>query len=153
MLTLRSMLYFCIKIRLWIRRKNDFQLTCMMNRRWSASFPPVSHSLYVLLRSGLSLCLVALLMLHASGHVSIRLLNQLELLAYDARLRLTLPGGVDPRIVIVAIDEASLLQEGQWPWPRQRLAQLVDTLFTHYKVRLLGFDLSLIHISEPTRPY
>lgn len=66
-------------------------------------------------------------MLHASGHVSIRLLNQLELLAYDARLRLTLPGGVDPR-VIVAIDEASLLQEGQWPWPRQRLAQLTPCL-------------------------
>jgi adenylate cyclase len=112
-----------------------------MKRLWPARFPQVSHSLYVLLRSGLSLCLVALLMLHADGHLPIRLLDQLELLAYDARLRLTLPGGVDPRIVIVAIDEASLLQEGQWPWPRQRVAQLVDTLFAHYQVRLLGFDV------------
>ncbi|MFZ4623903.1 MAG: CHASE2 domain-containing protein [Rhodoferax sp.] len=112
-----------------------------MKRLWPARFPQVSHRLYVLLRSGLSLCLVVLLMLHAGGHLPIRLLDQLELLAYDARLRLTLPGGVDRRIVIVAIDEASLLQEGQWPWPRQRVAQLVDTLFAHYQVRLLGFDV------------
>ena len=69
------------------------------------------------------------------------MLSQLELFAYDARLRLTLPGGVDPRIVIVDIDETSLLREGQWPWPRQRLTQLVDTLFSHYQIRLLAFDI------------
>jgi len=101
----------------------------------------MSHTLYVLLRTGLSLCLVALLMLHASGQVPLRLLTQLEQLAYDTRLRLTLPGGVDTRVVIVDIDEASLRQEGQWPWPRARVAQLVDALFDHYQVRLLGFDV------------
>lgn len=101
----------------------------------------MAHTLYVLLRTGLSLCLVLVMMLHASGQLPLRLLTQLELFAYDARLRLTLPGGVDPRIVIVDIDEVSLAHEGQWPWPRQRLAQLVDTLFSHYKARLLGFDM------------
>jgi CHASE2 domain-containing sensor protein len=28
-------------------------------------------------------------------------------------------------VVIVAVDDASLRELGQWPWPRQRLAQLV----------------------------
>jgi len=102
---------------------------------------PMSRTLYVLLRSGMSLCIVALVMLHASDRLTIPLLTQLEQIAYDARLRWTLPGGVDTRIVIVDIDEASLQREGQWPWQRQRLAQLVDTLFDHYHVRLLGFDM------------
>jgi adenylate cyclase len=99
------------------------------------------HSLYVLLRTGLSLLVVAVLMLHASGQIPLRLLSQLELYAYDARLRLTMPGGVDTRIVIVDIDEASLLQEGQWPWPRQRVAQLTQNLFNDYKIQVLGFDV------------
>jgi adenylate cyclase len=101
----------------------------------------MSRTLYVVLRNGLSLCIVVWMMLHASGRLPIPLLTQLEHFAYDARLRLTLPGGIDPRIVIVDIDEASLLREGQWPWPRQRLATLVDALFDQYDVRLLGFDM------------
>ena len=108
----------------------------------------MSRTLHVLLRTSLSLGITLMLILHASGYLSLPLLNQLELFAYDARLRLTLPGGVDPRIVIVDIDEASLLREGQWPWPRQRLAQLVDTLFDHYQIRLLAFD---IVFAEPER--
>ena len=101
----------------------------------------MTKSAYVLLRTGLSLCLVLVFMLHASGQQPVPLLTQLELYAYDARLRLGLPGDIDSRIVIVDIDEQSLLSEGQWPWPRQRVAQLVERLFSNYQVRLLGFDL------------
>ena len=42
------------------------------------------------------------------GWWSFSFLHQLESIAYDARLNLTLPGTVDPRIVIVDIDERSL---------------------------------------------
>nr|MBP8286824.1 CHASE2 domain-containing protein [Rhodoferax sp.] len=87
------------------------------------------HALYVLLRTALSLALVVLLLLHVSGDLSLPLLNRLEQLAYDARLRLTMPETVDSRIVIVDLDEASLQRKGPWPWPRQQVAQLVDTLF------------------------
>lgn len=96
---------------------------------------------HILLRIALSLGVMLTLMLHASGLYPLALVHQLESFAYDARLRLTLPGGVDPRIVIVNIDEDSLLQEGQWPWPRQRLAELVDILFNDYQIRLLAFDV------------
>ena len=103
--------------------------------------PAMPRLVHNLLRAGLSLGITLALILHANGFYSLALISQLELFAYDLRLRLTLPGGVDPRIVIMDIDEASLLQEGQWPWPRQRLAQLVETLFTHYHIQLLAFDM------------
>lgn len=101
----------------------------------------MSHALYIVLRTALSLALVAVLLLHASGEMPLSLLNRLEQLAYDARLRLTMPGGVDTNIVIVDLDEASLQREGPWPWPRQQVAKMVDTLFEHYQVGVLGFDM------------
>ena len=57
-------------------------------------------------------------------------LNQrVEALAFDARLRWTLPEHeIDPMVVIVDIDEKSLSAEGQWPWPRARIAELVRTI-------------------------
>ena len=79
--------------------------------------------------------------LHAAGWFELPWLRQLERLAYDVRLNLTLPGGVDSRVVIVDIDERSLRQEGQWPWPRNRLADLIDRLFDRYRVAALGFDV------------
>ena len=40
-----------------------------------------------------------------------------------------MPGTVDPRIVIVDIDEKSLQEEGRWPWRRDRLGLFLDRLF------------------------
>jgi adenylate cyclase len=52
--------------------------------------------------------------------------QRIEALAFDARLRWTLrEQEPDPMVVIVAIDEQSLAAEGQWPWPRARIADLV----------------------------
>ena len=49
--------------------------------------------------------------------------------AFDEFQRLDAPP-YDPAtpVRIVAIDEASLKALGQWPWPRTRLAELVDKL-------------------------
>lgn len=100
--------------------------------------PPWVHTL---IRTSLSLSIVLALVLHASGYFPLTPVGRLEAFAYDVRLRLLLPGGVDPRIAIVDIDESSLLEEGQWPWPRRRLAQLTETLFNDYHIRLLAFDI------------
>jgi signal transduction histidine kinase len=43
----------------------------------------------------------------------------------DPALRL-LPGKAPQYTAVVAIDEGSLQREGAWPWPRSRLAALVD---------------------------
>lgn len=51
-------------------------------------------------------------------------------------------------IVIAAIDERSLAQEGAWPWDRRRLAALVDRL-AGAGARVIVLDILL---TEPTSP-
>jgi len=92
------------------------------------------------------LILVVLFTGHAAKWYWVPLMDTLEALAYDARLNLTMPGTVDERIVIVDIDEASLRPrdeggEGRWPWPRNRIALMVDNLFEKYDVAIVGFDV------------
>ncbi|MEM1112264.1 MAG: CHASE2 domain-containing protein [Pseudomonadota bacterium] len=43
-------------------------------------------------------------------------------------------------VTIVAIDETSLAQVGQWPWPRNRLAQLIDAI-NGYGPAAIGLDM------------
>ena len=75
--------------------------------------------------------------------------ERLELLAYDLRLNAALPVTPTrpPPIVIVDIDEASLRAEGQWPWSRARIADLVDRL-SDAGVAVIAFD---ILFAEPER--
>ncbi|MCG8324026.1 MAG: adenylate/guanylate cyclase domain-containing protein, partial [Thiotrichales bacterium] len=70
-----------------------------------------------------------------------KLIEQLENIAYDARILASTPGTVDDRIVIVDIDEKSLAEIGRWPWGRDKLARVIDQLFTHYNVEVVGFDV------------
>jgi len=67
--------------------------------------------------------------------------NQLDNIIYDTRLQLTMPGGVDQRIVILDIDERSLGEVGRWPWSRNLMAQLINKLFDKYQIAVLGFDV------------
>ena len=69
------------------------------------------------------------------------LIDRIELISYDMRLRSSLPGGVEEKLVIIDIDEESLNEIGHWPWRRNILAKMVDTLFEHYGVRVVGFDM------------
>ncbi len=88
---------------------------------------------------GSALLLVALG--HAVHEYRIGLIERLDAIFYDARLRLTMPRTVDDRIVILDIDERSLAEQGRWPWSRDRLALLVDRLFERHGVEVLGFDV------------
>jgi adenylate cyclase len=80
-------------------------------------------------------------LLHASGVARIGVLQRLDDIIYDARLRATMPKTIDERIVIVDIDEKSLAEFGRWPWGRNKIAALVDQLFVEHKIALLGFDV------------
>lgn len=92
-------------------------------------------------RIGLGLALLGVLLGHSTKAIQVPLINQLDSIIYDYRLRFTMPGTVDDRIVIVDIDEKSLREEGRWPWSRNRLALLVDRLFGRYQAEVLGFDI------------
>ena len=67
-------------------------------------------------------------------------LELLDLKALDLRFT-PLRGTRQPTnaVVIVGIDERSLARYGRWPWPRSRLAELVERL-TGYGVRTIAFD-------------
>lgn len=80
-------------------------------------------------------------LLHASGALRIGVLQRLDDIIYDARLRATMPRTIDERIVIVDLDEKSLAEVGRWPWGRNKLAELVDELLDRQHVAMLGFDI------------
>lgn len=96
----------------------------------------------------MSLLIAAPFLLHTARLVDVPLIDTLERLAFDTRLRLTLPGTVDDRIVIVDVDEKTLELEGRFPWPRDKLAHLVDQLFDRYDISLLGFDMVFAEADE-----
>ncbi|HEX7645869.1 MAG TPA: CHASE2 domain-containing protein, partial [Noviherbaspirillum sp.] len=47
----------------------------------------------------------------------------------------------ESRLVVVDIDEASLQSVGPWPWPRARIADLVEKLLSTYQARAVALDL------------
>jgi adenylate cyclase len=96
-------------------------------------------------RIALGLIITLLFVVHAAKirNVQIGLVDQLDNIIYDARLRLTMPGGVDDRIVILDIDERSLDPRalGRWPWGRDKILVLLQKLFDKYGVVVAGFDV------------
>lgn len=52
-------------------------------------------------------------------------------------------------IAVVDVDEPSLQALGRWPWPRNTVAELLNTLLTHYKVELLGVDILFVDETSP----
>ena len=96
----------------------------------------------------LGLLLVAIFAGHSAAWYRLPLLTELETIMVDMRIRAITPHAKDDRIVIIDIDEKSLREksrggEGQWPWPRDRLAALVTQLFQKYQVSLVAMDLIL----------
>lgn len=71
--------------------------------------------------------LVSLLLLPLTALLSLSSGLPLNNLLYD-RLRNLTPLAVDPRILVVAIDDRSLESLGRWPWPRSIHAELLDRL-------------------------
>jgi adenylate cyclase len=88
------------------------------------------------------LVVVMCIVLNEDELVQFRFIQQMELWAYDARLRFFLPRTLDPRVVILDIDEKSLNAEGRWPWSRDKVALMVRQLFDKYAVRVVGFDVA-----------
>ena len=92
-------------------------------------------------RTLIGVVLLLALLGHSAHFYRIGLVERLDAIFYDAKIRLTMPQAIDSRIVIVDIDEKSLAEEGRWPWSRDRLALLMDKLFDQYAVQLVGFDV------------
>jgi adenylate cyclase len=61
----------------------------------------------------------------------------------DAIVRMQSTTAPDPRVLVVDVDEASLKELGPWPWPHGRIADLVETLLTHYDAKGVALDIVL----------
>jgi len=99
-------------------------------------------------RIAVTLIPVLLALLHAVGVARIGVVQRLDDIIYDARLQATMPQTLDDRVVIVDIDEKSLAELGRWPWGRNKLADLVNTLFQDQQVAMLGFDVVFAEADE-----
>lgn len=94
-----------------------------------------------IVRIAIGLAITLFFIGHAARFYQVGFITQLDNIIYDARLRLTMPRGIDERIVILDIDEKSLGEIGQWPWKRNVMASLMHKLFDVYGIAVLGFDV------------
>lgn len=94
--------------------------------------------------------LVFFCLLHL-GHIPFAnsFIQRIDALTYDLRLRLSTESALNrvPPIVIVDIDEASLQEEGQWPWSRRKLARLVEIL-NKSGAAVIAFDVTFAEPEE-----
>ena len=52
-------------------------------------------------------------------------------------------------VVLAVIDEKSLNKEGRWPWPRSKIAKLIDYL-SDDGAKVIGFDIGFLEPDENT---
>ncbi len=85
--------------------------------------------------------LVIGLIYHRTDHDWIEMLRHQTFDLYQRiQPRIPNPDDMAAKVMIVDIDEPALQAIGQWPWPRVKLAELVDKL-TAYDVAVIGFDV------------
>jgi adenylate cyclase len=75
------------------------------------------------------------------------LLELIELKTYDLRFRSRSALQPTPAVALALIDEKSLDTEGRWPWPRSKIARLVDRLSLD-GARVIGFDVGFLEPDE-----
>ena len=88
---------------------------------------------------GLLLCAAAIL--HTANVLHMDTLDRMDTFMSGLRMRAEAPV-LDPRVVIVDIDEKSLAEVGRFPWSRNVMARLVEQLTVKYEVAAVGFDVS-----------
>jgi len=59
----------------------------------------------------------------------------------DRIVRLQASDAPETRLVVIDIDEASLSAAGPWPWPRERVATLIEQLLGPYQARGVALDV------------
>lgn len=92
---------------------------------------------------GIVLIFVAAWLLITPSRMVRHFIDRLDDLGYDLQLRTRLiaqPAKPATPIAIIDIDDASLKSEGRWPWPRDKIARLVDVLHKQ-GASVIAFDV------------
>ncbi len=88
-----------------------------------------------------ALTIGACLLVFALQALRIPILELTELRTYDLRVQARGALLPSPAVAMAVIDERSLATEGRWPWPRERLAAVVDAL-SRDGARVVAFDVA-----------
>jgi adenylate cyclase len=89
---------------------------------------------------GCLVILVACLVFHTFDNQKPDLLSALDNRVADAMFRWRGPVKTTGSVVIIDIDEKSLQEIGQWPWPRNIVAQLIRRILAE-EPRVIGLDI------------
>jgi adenylate cyclase len=81
--------------------------------------------------------------------LGVPILDLVELKTYDLRILSRGARKPSPQVVLAVIDEKSLNAEGKWPWPRAKIARLIDIL-SQDGAKVLGFDIGFFEPDENT---
>ncbi|MCZ6873256.1 MAG: adenylate/guanylate cyclase domain-containing protein [bacterium] len=73
--------------------------------------------------------------------------DSIELRTYDFRVKSRPVAQPSSAVVLALIDEKSLDTEGRWPWPRSRMAALVDRL-SQDGAKVIAFDVGFLEPDE-----
>lgn len=114
----------------------------LLPTRW---FTPARRSGLLVNPTTLALGVIAVVLtLYA---VDTPLLDAVELHWLDLRFRLRGPIAPAPTVVLAVVDEKSLEVQGRWPWPRSRIASLVDAL-SRDGAKIVAFDVAFAEPDE-----
>jgi len=79
--------------------------------------------------------------------IGLPLLDLIELKTYDFRFLSRNHRASSQTVVMAVIDEKSLDTEGRWPWPRSKIAHLVNGL-SQDGAKVIGFDIGFLEPDE-----
>jgi len=72
--------------------------------------------------------------------IGVSLIDLMELETIDLRFQTRRKVSPRPEVVLAVIDEKSVAQEGKWPWPRSKIADLVNKL-SQAGSKVIAFDI------------
>jgi hypothetical protein len=75
--------------------------------------------------------------------IDIPILHIFELKLYDLRVQKRGLQQPAPVVALAMIDEKSLDREGRWPWPRSKIATLIERL-SEGGAKVIGFDIGFL---------
>lgn len=90
--------------------------------------------------SGIKIALLLTLAVFAVYFLDLSFLSLLELKTLDLRFRSRGNIPTSGEVTLVTIDEKSLDELGRWPWPRARMAELLNAM-VKYDPKVIGFDV------------
>ncbi len=95
----------------------------------------------------ISLTVVIILIYFGMFLKGVHFLELMELKSYDLRLLARGVQKISGHVVLAVIDEKSLKEIGKWPWPRSKIAEMINYLSSD-GAAAIGFDVGFLEPDE-----